>query len=71
MPRFDSTAVLRGEYDEETRELQLWFPDHPGPYTYYDVPDEIYFGLLEAESKGRYFAAHIRDRFDYRPPAAS
>ncbi|MFD2648224.1 KTSC domain-containing protein [Devosia albogilva] len=29
---------------------------------------EVYLELLEAESKGRYFAAHIRDRFEYSPP---
>jgi hypothetical protein len=68
MPYFDSTAVLRGEYEEEARQLQLWFPDDPGPYTYYNVPLEVYLELLEAESKGRYFAAHIRDRFEYSPP---
>ncbi len=32
-------------------------------YRYLRVPQEIYQQLLQAESKGRYFNEHIRDRF--------
>lgn len=35
-------------------------------YQYYDVPQEIYEGMLAAESKGRYFNAHIRDKYPYQ-----
>ena len=36
-----------------------------GSYVYKDVPEEIYAGLLAAESKGKYMWAHVRDRYDY------
>ncbi len=68
MPRFDSTAVLRGEYDAESRVLQLWFPDSPGPYGYRDVPEDVFDALCDAESKGRFFARHIRDQYELIPP---
>ena len=32
-------------------------------YTYLGVPTEVYEGLLAAESKGRFFQAHIRDQY--------
>jgi hypothetical protein len=35
-------------------------------YQYYDVPQDVFEGMLNAESKGRYFNAHIRGKFDYQ-----
>jgi hypothetical protein len=48
-----------------TRVLELHF-DSGRIYQYYDVPDEVYEGMLSAESKGRYFNAHIRDKYPYQ-----
>lgn len=48
-----------------TRVLEVHF-DSGRIYQYYDVPDEVYAGMLAAESKGRYFNAHIRDKFSYQ-----
>lgn len=69
MPKFASTAVSKAEYDEDAQELELWFTGDTQPYVYHDVPDDVYFDLLDAESKGRFFADRIRDRFDHTPPA--
>jgi hypothetical protein len=55
----------------------LFFPGgpHPGPPTfretghtfiYEDVPQEVYDGLLFADSLCAYFNSHVRDRFAYR-----
>lgn len=68
MPRFDSTAVLRAEYDAESRVLYLWFPDSTGAYGYRDVPEDVFDALCDAPSKGRFFSDHIRDRYDHIPP---
>ncbi|MFD3995445.1 KTSC domain-containing protein [Streptomyces sp. NPDC056891] len=41
-------------------------------YRYYNVPAAIHELFLEAESKGRYLARHIRGKFHYQmmtPPA--
>lgn len=35
-----------------------------GLYTYSDVPEFLYMELMSAASKGRYFHAHIKGRYD-------
>lgn len=35
-------------------------------YEYYGVPEQLYTGLIAADSKGRFFNAHIRNRFPYQ-----
>ena len=35
-------------------------------YQYYNVPEDIFEGMMQAESKGRYFNANIRGKFDYQ-----
>jgi len=51
----------RVEYDEVSRNLDIWF-NGTGRYTYYRVPASVYAGLLAASSKGAYFNDHIRER---------
>lgn len=34
-------------------------------YRYFDFPSERYHDFLNAESRGRYFLANIRDHFRY------
>ena len=51
-------------YDPKTRTLKIQF--HSGKiYRYYDVPEEVYTELMEADSVGRYFNAEIRGAFSY------
>jgi len=53
-------------YDFETRVLEIEFIDG-AIYQYFDVPEEIYQGLLNAESKGRYFNLVIKPLgFEYQ-----
>ncbi len=35
-------------------------------YQYYDVPEDVYQGMLDADSKGKYFNSHIRGKFVYQ-----
>lgn len=35
-------------------------------YQYYNVPENIYFGLLNAVSKGTFLNTYIKDRYRYR-----
>lgn len=35
-------------------------------YQYYDVPVSVYMELMAAESKGKYFNAHIRNEYKYQ-----
>jgi hypothetical protein len=60
----DSEAMREVEYDPGSRTLRIRFADGRW-WRYSDVPSETYDGLIAAESHGRYFHKHIRDRFRY------
>ena len=51
-------------YDGSQALLQLSFRNGTS-YRYSDVPAEVYDQLLLAESKGKYFNLHIRNRYAY------
>ena len=48
-----------------TRVLEIEFETGP-VYQYFNVPEEVYTGLLESESKGKYFNANIRGKYPFR-----
>lgn len=50
-------------YDPETRILEIEF-QRGQVYHYQGVPQEVYDGLMAAESPGRYFASEIRPTYD-------
>jgi hypothetical protein len=52
-------------YDPDTETLEIQF-HHGGVYQYASVPLATYEGLMNASSKGRYFASHIKERYLYR-----
>ena len=60
----ESEAMLGVVYDRLRRVLEIEFVDHD-VYAYFDVPAGVHRALMRAESHGRYFAAHIRDRYAY------
>ncbi len=64
--RLSSSVIGRILYDEEARDLSIWFRE-TGRYIYSDVPRAIYDGLCKAPSAGRYFNACIKRRFPCRP----
>jgi hypothetical protein len=60
----DSSAVSSAAYDEPKQHLYLRF--HSGEiYRYFDFPSYRWNEFLAVESKGRFFAEHIRDNFRY------
>ncbi|MGH8899147.1 MAG: KTSC domain-containing protein [Egibacteraceae bacterium] len=59
-----STMLASVGYDPTTRTLEAEFTSG-AVYRYSDVPPETYEGLMAADSHGRYFNAHIRDRYRY------
>ena len=60
-----TSAPLRYvEYDPDRRILEVHFRSGD-EYTYSGVPEAVYEGLLDAESKGRYFIEHIRTQYRY------
>lgn len=58
----DSTVIGAVGY---SRVLEIRF-ESGRIYQYYDVPEDIYEGMLAAESKGKYFNSHIRGKFAYQ-----
>ena len=61
----ESSMVHAVGYDEEHRCLEVVF-NTGRIYCYEGVPPEVFQGLLEAESKGRFMLAHIIDVYPYR-----
>ena len=50
MPYVNSSAISRVEYDAGSQQLQIWFVESGGPYTYYRVPPHVYEASLNAPS---------------------
>ncbi len=76
MPPVDGNSSLlkAAVYDESWAVLELSF--HSGAvYRYFGVPAQIYRELMRAESKGKHFNSHIRNRFHCSklatPPSAT
>jgi KTSC domain len=58
----ESSVITSAAYRVGARQLYLQF--HKGDiYRYLECPRSVYKALLSAESKGRYFAQHIRNGF--------
>lgn len=59
----DSTAIQQVGYDPETKELQVKFVGGDKVYSYPNVPEEDIEQFLNAPSKGRDMAYHIKPNF--------
>jgi len=59
--RVRSSALPSVGYDEDQQALEIEFTNG-AVYRYFDVPAEVYRGLMAAESHGRYFHQHVRDK---------
>ena len=60
----ESTAIREIDYDAERAKLLVRFTSGER-YVYVGVPSEVCLSFLDAESKGRFFQAEIRDRYPY------
>lgn len=64
MTGVSSSNIYAVGYDKEKKELFVEF--HSGSvYTYFNVPEDIYDGLVSAGSVGKYFNAHVKDQFTF------
>ena len=59
-----STSLKAVTYQDRSAHLELEFRSG-AIYRYSDVPALVYQELLRAESNGRYFNQHIRNRFTH------
>ena len=60
----ESTAIQAIDYDEGRAKLFVRFTSGER-YVYVGVPGEVCRSFLEADSKGRFFVAEIRDQYPY------
>lgn len=51
-------------YDEDSQVLEVEFING-GVYSYSSVPAGEYDGFVNADSKGKYFHANIKDRYPF------
>src|SRR5437763_1848972 len=61
----ESQAIDEITYDAAASIMFVRFA-HGGWYTYFDVPGAVYEAFVAAESHGRFFHEHIRDRYKFR-----
>ncbi|NBB13922.1 KTSC domain-containing protein [Caulobacter sp. SLTY] len=59
-----STAIAKIRYKPTHGKLFVRFREG-GEYVYVGVPGEVHRSFVEAESKGQFFQAEIRDRYPY------
>jgi len=60
-----SSAIADIAYDQATAALYVTFVDGDR-YRYAKVSAAVYRAFIDAESKGRFFASGIRDRYAYQ-----
>lgn len=59
-----SSNLSRIRYDDSTRTLEIEF-NGGRQYQYFDVPEQVFEGLRDADSHGSYFHEHIKGSYRY------
>lgn len=55
----ESSNLASIGYDAENKILEIEF-NHGGIYQYFDVPENVYEELMDADSHGQYFDRNIK-----------
>lgn len=58
----NSSFIKEASYDATTRDLTVTFTDSKS-YTYQNVDQSVFQGLITAESASRFFTSKIRNSF--------
>ena len=61
----ESKMLSAAAYEDSKQILCLRFRNTGDVYRYFEFPAVDYRAFLSAESRGRFFRAHIRDHFRY------
>ncbi len=64
MTSVKSSLLDKVGYDPETKTLVIQMNNSLDVYSYANVPQAVYNGLLEADSKGAYYVKKIKGRYD-------
>lgn len=65
MVQVESEAIDEITYDSNRSIMFVRFA-HGDWYSYFDVPPHVHEAFVAAQSHGRFFHEHIRDRFPFR-----
>lgn len=60
----ESSNLASVGYDTKSQVLEVEFK-HGGVYQYFDVPENVYEDLMNADSHGKYFVANIKNNYEY------
>lgn len=60
----ESSNLASVGYDAAKQILEIGF-NHGGVYQYFDVSQEVYDELMDADSHGRYFVHNIKNDYEY------
>ena len=63
MPTINSSMISEYDYDEAEKLLKLKFTKG-GWYGYKEVPKEVVKDFVDSESKGKYFLANIKGKYE-------
>ena len=61
----ESSNLASIGYDTENEILEVEFK-HGGVYQYFDVPENVFEELMNADSHGRYFVHNIKDDYEFQ-----
>jgi lysyl-tRNA synthetase class 2 len=62
----NSSQIESVGYDPETKSLFITFKPKMAEYQYDNVHEDIYEGLLAAESAGKYVNAEIKGKYNFK-----
>lgn len=60
----ESSNIESIGYDSSSQTLEIEFLNGT-IYQYFDIPESIYQGLIDADSHGKYLAANIKGAYRY------
>jgi len=61
----ESSQISAVGYSEEHKTLAVEFIRNNSLYYYSDVEKKVFEEMIEAESVGKFFAANVRDKYEY------
>ena len=63
MQSVQSSRIDKAGYDPETKVLSIQMNNSSDVYSYEGVPQAVYDGFREADSKGAYYVKHIKGQY--------
>lgn len=65
MIEVESSSLGQVGYNPESKTLRVLFRKTGAVYDYSDVPAEVFDGLMQAESKGRYLVENVKGHYPF------